>query len=66
MQTVEAIYEDGKIFFIGEKIDFKAKVRLTVLEKIKSPKKKISLPELHLGEIKKIDRKDIYEDYLSD
>ncbi|MFC2131178.1 hypothetical protein ACFLSQ_07065 [Bacteroidota bacterium] len=66
MQTIEAIYDHGRLIFLGDPLKIKAKVKLTILEDLSADKKNIKFPEMSLGKIKKTDRKELYEEYLSD
>ncbi|MFH1049636.1 MAG: hypothetical protein V1779_01755 [bacterium] len=66
MQTMEAIYDNGKLIFLSEELKIRAKVRLTVIEELTTKIKKRKLPELHLGVKGNLDRKELYDEYLSD
>jgi hypothetical protein len=65
MQTIEAIYDKGKLIFLGEDLNIRAKVKLTVLEVLPKEKKKRNFPEINLGKVRNISRKELYGEYLS-
>lgn len=65
--TIEAVYDNGE-FFLDESPNVKkARVLITFLQEINDDvKEKIKFPTKKLGRIKKIDREELYGDYLSD
>jgi hypothetical protein len=65
--TIEAVYDNGE-FFLEEIPNVKrAKVFITFIQEINDDVKgKIKFPTKKLGKIKRIEREDIYGDYLSD
>jgi hypothetical protein len=65
--TIEAVYDNGE-FFLEEIPNVKrAKVFITFIQEINDDVKgKIKFPTKKLGKIKRIDREDLYGDYLSD
>ncbi len=70
MQTLEAVYDCGRIIFKDSINISKAKVLVTIIEEleetnINAKSKQINFPTKNLGKIKKINRRDIYEEYLS-
>ena len=65
MKTIEAIYDNGKLIFLGDILNIRAKVKLTVIEELPKKKKKSEFPELNLGKIRDTNRKDLYDEYLS-
>ena len=65
MRTLEAIYDNGKLIFLGEELKIRAKVKLTVIEELTGKKKSKKFPELNLGKVKHIRRKDLYDKTLS-
>ena len=66
MQTIDAIYDNGKLILLGEELKIRAKVRLTVHEILPQKKTKKKFPSYDLGEMKDFNRKELYDEYLSD
>ena len=64
METIEAIYDNGKLILKEEPKIKKAKVLITFIESI-NEKEKIKFPTKKLGKIINIDRENLYGDYLS-
>jgi hypothetical protein len=65
--TIEAVYDNGEFFLEESPNVKKARVLITFLHEINvDVKKRIKFPTKRLGKIKKIDREELYGDYLSD
>ena len=65
--TIEAVYDNGEFFLEEIPNVKKAKVFITFIQEINDDVKgKIKFPTKKLGKIKRIDREDLYGDYLSD
>lgn len=67
MKTIEAVLRNGEVIF-KEKPEVKnAKILITFLEEIDQEGKdgKVRFPKKDLGEMKNIDRKNLYGEYLS-
>jgi len=64
--TIEAVYDNGEFFLEEIPHVKKARVLITFLQDIDDDAKdKIKFPTKKLGKIKKIEREDLYGDYLS-
>jgi hypothetical protein len=64
--TIEAVYDNGEFFLEEIPNVKKAKVFITFIQEINDVKGKITFPTKKLGKIKRIEREDLYGDYLSD
>ena len=65
--TIEAVYDNGEFFLEEIPNVKKAKVFITFIQEINDDVKgKIKFPTKKLGKIKRIEREDLYGDYLSD
>ena len=65
--TIEAVYDNGEFFLEEIPNVKKARVLITFLQDIDDDvKDKIKFPTKKLGKIKKIEREDLYGDYLSE
>ena len=65
--TVEAIYDDGRLYFDEKPKVKKARVLITFIQEINDKtKNKIKFPTKKLGKIKNIERESLYGEYLSD
>ena len=64
--TIEALYDNGEFFLEEIPSVKKARVLITFIREINdNAKGKIKFPTKKLGKIKKIEREDLYGDYLS-
>jgi hypothetical protein len=65
MQTIEAIYDNGKIIMLEKPSFTKARVRITFIQELDKNDVKVEFPVKKLGKMKKIDKNNLYEEYLS-
>ena len=67
METIEAIYDYGKIIYFEKPKRIRAKIKITFLEEIK-PDETVgkNFPTKRLGNIKDFNRENFYEEYISD
>lgn len=66
MQTINAIYDNGQVYFLDKPNFKKAKIKIEFIEEIQTQENSIMFPTQKLGKVQSINREDIYDEFLSD